>query len=341
MLVSQARRLAGVRFSYDGIIACMTIPVQMRAWRVHEYGGAEVLRLEAAPVASPGPGEVLVKVAAASVNPIDWKMRSGHLRALIRIALPRALGRDCAGFIVAVGEGVSGLASGQAVAGVADPTKHGTHAEYAVLPASQVAPLPPGVAPEVAASLCVSGLSAYIPLVEDAQLAAGRRVLIHAGAGGVGGLAIQIAGHLGAEVIATCGAANREYCLGLGASRVIDYTAVDFAAAASECDVVLDTIGGETHVRSQKVLKPGGVLAALSAAPVPSVPPREGIRIVVARIQATAARLAQLFAWSASGVLRSTVESRFPFERAPDAYRLSESGHARGKIVLASTSALT
>jgi len=306
----------------------------MRAWRVHEFGGPEALRLDTVPVPSPGPGEVLVKVAAASINPIDWKMRRGLLRDLIPIALPRALGRDCAGTVVAAGEGVTDLEPGIAAAGVADPMKHGTHAEYAVLPAAQVAPIPSGVAPEMAVSLCVSGLSAYIPLVEAAQLAAGQRVLIHAGAGGVGGLAVQIARHLGAEVIATCSAANRDYCIGLGASRVIDYTAGDFTASVSDCDVVLDTVGGETHVRSQKALKPGGVLVALMAAPVPSAPPREDIRIVAARIQATRARLAQLFAWAASGVLRSTAENRFPFERAMDAYRMSESGHARGKRVL-------
>jgi NADPH:quinone reductase-like Zn-dependent oxidoreductase len=315
----------------------MTFPVRMRAWRVHEFGGPEVLRLETAPVPSPGPGEILVKVHAASINPIDWKMRGGRLPAGMQVVLPRVLGRDCAGTIVAMGEGVAGLEPGALVAGVADPAKHGTHAEYVVLPTSQVAPVPSGIAPEVAASLCVSGLSAYIPLVEDARLESGQRVLIHAGAGGVGGLAIQIARHLGAEVITTCSAANRDYCLGLGASRAIDYGAEDFVAAAPGCDIVLDTIGGETHVHSQKVLKPGGVLAALSAAPVPSVPPREDIRIVAARIQATRKRLETLFEWAASGVLRSTVETRFPFERALDAYRISESGHARGKLVLVLT----
>ncbi len=315
----------------------MTIPETMRAWRVHEFGGPEVLRLDTVPVPLPGPGEVLVKVAAASINPIDWKMRSGYLRRIVQIALPRALGRDCAGMIVAMGEGVSDLAVGQAVAGLADPTRHGTHAEYAVLPAAQIAPIPAGVVPEAAASLGVSGLSAYIPLVEDARLAAGQRVLIHAGPGGVGGLAIQIARHLGAEVLATCSAANGAYCIGLGATRVIDYVTEDFVTAAPACDVVLDTIGGETHVRSQRSLKPGGVLVALMAAPVPSVPPRADIRVVASRIQSTRARLEQLFGWAASGVLRSTVESRFPFDRAPDAYRLSESGHARGKIVLAFT----
>ncbi len=313
----------------------MTLPAKMRAWRAQEFGGPDVLRLDIVPVPSPGPGEVLVKVAAASINPIDWKMRRGMLRAVIPIALPRALGRDCAGTIIALGEGVSRFVAGQAVAGLADPTKHGTHAEYVVLPVAQIAPIPGGVAPETAASLGVSGLSAYIPLVEDAKLAAGQRVLIHAGAGGVGGIAIQIARHLGAEVIATCGAANREYCRALGASRVIDYTAEDFVVAAPDCDVVLDTIGGETHVRSQQALKPSGVLVALSAAPVPSVPPRANIRIVASRVTATPARLAKLLDWAASSVLRSTVESRIPFERAPDAYAISESGHARGKIVLA------
>jgi len=312
----------------------MTLPARMRAWRLHEFGGPEVLRLETAPVPSADPGEILVKVSAASVNPIDWKMRRGYLRAAVQIALPRALGRDCAGIVVAIGEGVSGFAAGHSVAGVADAAKHGTHAEYAVLPAAQSAAVPRGVAMEVAASLCVSGLSAYIPLVEDAQVGAGQRVLIHAGAGGVGAIAIQIARHLGAEVVATCGAANREYCLGLGATRVIDYAAEDFAAAVSECDVVLDTVGGETHVRSQRVLKPGGLLAALHAAPVPSTPSRSDIRIVPARIQPTRARLQRLFEWAQSGVLRSTVEHRYRFEDALDAYRMSESGHARGKLVL-------
>ena len=312
----------------------MTLPSRMRAWRLHEFGGPEVLRLETAPVPAPEPGEILVRVAAASVNPIDWKMRSGHLRTVMQLSLPRALGRDCAGTVVAVGDGVSGFAPGQVVAGVANPAKHGTHAEYAVLPAAQSAPVPSGVALETAASFCVSGLSAYIPLVEDARVAAGQRVLVTAGAGGVGGIAIQIARHLGAEVIATCSAANREYCLGLGAARAIDYTAEDFASAVSECDVALDAVGGETHLRLQRVLRPGGILAALNAAPVPSAPSRADIRIVAARIQPTTERLAQLFAWAVSGVLRSTVERRYRFEDALDAYRMSESGHARGKLVL-------
>jgi NADPH:quinone reductase-like Zn-dependent oxidoreductase len=313
----------------------MAISETMRAWRVHEYGGPETLRLDTVPVPSPGPGEILVKIAAASINPIDWKMRSGYLRGMVQIALPRALGRDCAGTVVSVGEGISNLAIGQAVAGLADPTRHGTHAQYAVLPAAQIASIPAGVAPEAAASLGVSGLSAYIPLVEDARLAAGQRVLIHAGAGGVGGIAIQIARHLGAEVLATCSAANGPFCIALGATRAIDYATEDFVAAAPDCDVVLDTIGGETHARSQRALRPGGVLVALSASPTPSVPPREDIRVVGSRIQATRARLERLLEWAASGVIRSTVESRFPFEHAPDAYRVSESGHARGKIVLA------
>jgi NADPH:quinone reductase-like Zn-dependent oxidoreductase len=147
----------------------------MRALRIHGYGGPEVLRMENAPVPKPGPGQVLVRVRAASVNPIDWKMRKGLLAKVFPIEFPRILGRDCAG------EFEGGL-----VAGVSDPRTDGTHAEYAVLPADQVAPIPQGLSVEEAASLCVTGISAYIALVEDARVSGGHRVLIHAGAGGVG-----------------------------------------------------------------------------------------------------------------------------------------------------------
>ncbi|MCZ7565403.1 MAG: NADP-dependent oxidoreductase [Burkholderiales bacterium] len=224
----------------------------MRAWRIHRYGGAEVLALDRVAVPVPGPGEILVRVAAASVNPIDWKMRAGHLRDVFPLAFPRVLGRDCAGAVIALGAGVTGIGHGQAVAGVADPANDGTHAECAILPAAQAAPLPAGLAPAAAVCLCVSGLSAYIPLVEDARVRPGQRVLVHGGAGGVGNVAVQIARHLGAEVLATCSAANRDHCLALGAARVIDYAAEDFVAVAGPCDVVLDTAGGAVHARSPR-----------------------------------------------------------------------------------------
>ncbi len=307
----------------------------MRAWRIRAYGGPEVLALEEAPVPRPGAGELLVRVRAASVNPIDWKMRRGLLAEVFPVAFPRTLGRDCAGEIEALGPGVRGFAAGATVAGVADPRAGGTHAEFALLLAAQAAPVPEGVDAAAAASLCVAGLSASIALAEVARVAAGQRVLVHAGAGGVGTLAIQIARHLGAEVLATASAANREYCAGLGAARVIDYRSEDFVAAAAPCDVVLDTLGGDAHLRSLRALRPGGLLVALQAAPIPDGARRADVRVVAAQVRPTRERLERIFGWAATGVLHAQIGRTFAFADAPHAYDASESGHARGKLVIA------
>jgi NADPH:quinone reductase-like Zn-dependent oxidoreductase len=283
----------------------------VRALRIHAYGGPEVMRLEEVAPPVPGPGQLLVRVRAASVNPIDWKMRRGMLEKVFPITFPRTLGRDCAGEL-----------EGGLVAGVSDPRTDGTHAEYALLPADQVAPVPAGLDAGAAASLCVTGLAAYIALVEIARLAGGQRVLVHAGAGGVGSLAIQMASQLGLEVFTTASAVNRDYCLALGATQVIDYSKQDFTTAIPPCDVVLDTLGGEAHRRSMKMLKPGGVLVALD------------VRVVTAQVRPTRARLEQLFRWATSGVLRPQVTHSYKPEEASKAYAISESGHARGKMVI-------
>ena len=261
-----------------------------------------------------------MRVRAASVNPIDWKIRRGLLRSMMPITFPRTLGRDCAG-----------ESDGKLTAGVADARGEGTHAEYAVLPAAATAPVPAGLDAAAAASLCVAGLSAWIPLMEAAKVERGMRVLVHGGAGGVGSLAIQIARQLGAAVVAT--SSQGEYCRGLGAERVIDYRTDDFREAGP-FDAVLDTVGGETHVRSQQALKPGGVLVALSATPVPAHQPRADVRIERPMIQATRERLERIFEWAASGKLRPQVARQFRLDEAHAAYAASEGGHGRGKIVL-------
>lgn len=289
----------------------------MRALRIHAYGGPEVVQVDEIPIPT---GQVLVKVHAASVNPIDWKIRQGLLASMFPLTFPRTLGRDCAG-----------EAGGRLVAGVADMRTDGTHAEFAVLPESQLAPVPAGLDAAAATSLCVAGLSTYIPLVEIASLSKNSKILIHAGAGGVGSLAIQIARHLGAEVHATAGAANRDYCLSLGAARVIDYQKEDFLSFAPY-DVVLDTLGGETHMRSIKALRKGGLLVALAAAPIPNVSAPTDIRVAKAQILATPERLGKIFEWAVSGILQPQVTQRFSLD--PAAYAASESGHARGKIVM-------
>lgn len=284
----------------------------MRALRIHAYGGPEVMRLDDVPIPEAKTGEVLVKLAAASVNPIDWKMRHG----LMNVPLPRVLGRDGAGTDVATGERVVGVGTG-------------THAEYVVLPQTATAVVPESVSLEEGAALGISGLSAWIPLVENAKVAPGQRVLIHAGAGGVGAFAIQIARLRGAEVWTTCSAGNAEFCRTLGAYQTIDYTREDFTATGPIFDVVLDSIGGAVHSRSAEVLKPDGVLTYLNAAPTQPIA-RKDIQVKPTEVRATRERLENLLKLG----LRAPIEARFPLERAADAYELSRSGHARGKIVL-------
>jgi len=294
----------------------------MRAVRVHAYGGAETMQLDEVPVPRPGPGEILVRLAAASVNPIDWKMREGRLRAVFPLVLPRILGRDGAG-----------TADGERVMGVGAPGRDGTHAEFAVFSGNACSKVPANVSFERAAALGIAGLSAWISLVENAQIAAGQRVLVHAGAGGVGSLAIQIARLRGAEVWTTCSARNAGWCRGLGASRTIDYATQDFASLGPRFDVVLDTLGGAAHRRSAQVLKPGGALVYLSAAPVEPVA-RKDLKVLPTEVRATPERLEALLSLVSKGELKVPIEARFPLERAAEAYELSRSGHSRGKIVL-------
>jgi NADPH:quinone reductase-like Zn-dependent oxidoreductase len=292
----------------------------MRALRIHAYGGPEVMRVEEAPEPQAARGQVRVRVLAASVNPIDWKMRRGLLAAVFPVAFPRILGRDCAGEM-----------NGRLVAGVAEARTDGTHAEFALLPASATAAVPPGLDAAAAASLCVAGLSAWIALVETARLAAGMRVLVHAGAGGVGSLAIQIARALGATVLAT--STQSEYCRKLGADRVIDYRCEDFVQAGPY-DVVLDTLGGDTHVRSLGAVRPGGMVVALAAAPIPAHRPIPGVRIEKPAVVATRERLSALFEWAAAGRIVPQVNHTYPLQDAAKGYAASEGRHATGKIVL-------
>ncbi|MEO7404617.1 MAG: NADP-dependent oxidoreductase [Burkholderiales bacterium] len=305
----------------------------MLGWRIHNYGGVDSLRLETMPRPTPGAGELLVRLHAASLNPIDWKTREGMMKAYLPLELPRVLGRDGAGEVIAVGADVTGWKPGMRVLGVATVGRDGTHAEYCIFAATSAAQMPSGVSDDAAVCLGIAGLSAYIPLVELAKVVAGERVLVHAGAGGVGGLGIQIAKMLGAEVIATCGAANLDYVRSLGADRAIDYATEDFVAAAGPCDVVLDTMGGEVHQRSALALKPGGRLVYLAAVPVQPVA-RTDIKVEQARIVASPARLGALLQWAAERRIKPQVGKQFPLAQAPAAYQLSQAGHARGKIVL-------
>lgn len=310
------------------------VPQTMQAWVIRGYGGPQAMRYESMAVPEPGPDDVLVCVEVASVNPVDWKIRQGFLQGVLPLTFPRVLGRDCVGLVAQMGANCGGFEPGDRVVSVADPMRDGTHAEWAAVPCAQSARVPPGIAAADAACLGIAGLSAFAPLVEIAALKKGQRILIHAGAGGVGSVAIQIAKHLGAEVWTTCGTANVDFCAGLGADRTIDYTCERFEQVARECDVVFDTVGGEVHQRSYGVLKPGGLLVHLSAAPIDPVPPCGDVRVVRADIRASTARLARLLDWAAAGVIRAQPGKVFPLAQAQEAFALSAAGHARGKILL-------
>lgn len=303
----------------------------MQASRFHEYGPPDVLRLEETPRPEPAEGQVLVRVDAAGVNPIDWKLRAGHLQAFMPVELPHIPGFDLAGTVEALGAGVAGFAVGDEVFGRGSAT----YAQYAVAPANTLAPKPAAVSFEQAATLPVGGVTAWAGLFEAARLEPGQRVLVHGGAGGVGSFVVQLAHWKGAHVIATASAANAEFVCSLGADEVVDYAAVRFEDVVSDVDVVYDTVGGDVTERSWGVLKPGGILVVIAGMPDTATAEARGVRTsgtnapeVTSPILQELARLAEV------GDLRPQVGPTFQLADAAGAHALSETGHGRGRIVL-------
>lgn len=306
----------------------------MKAIQIRAFGGPEVMEFVETPEPMPGPNEVVVEVHAASVNPADCKMRDGSMNQYGALKLPRILGRDFSGTIAAVGAGISDLRPGDAVFGIADRLKDGTHAETHVIDAALVAKKPKTLSHIATAALGVAAASALTAFEIAAPVKAGDRILVHAGAGGVGHYAIQYARKKGAHVIATARADNHEFVKSMGAHEAIDYTAVDFSAAVTDCDLVLETLGGEAHVRSMRCLKPGGTLVWLNAAPLPQTAARGDIKVVHAIVKAARPQMERVGQLAAEGTLRPHVTATFPLERAAEAYALIETGRTRGKIVL-------
>lgn len=306
----------------------------MKAVWIERYGGPEVMRYGDRPAPEPGPADVLVAVKAASVNPIDWKMREGILRSAFALPMPYVLGRDLCGVALAVGPQVTGIAAGDPVFGMVDAARGGAHAERAALDHKLLAPAPRRVGAIEAAAAALVGATAIAALEETTKLAPGERVLVHGGSGGVGAFAVQLAKHRGAWVAATASAANRDYVAGLGADRVIDHATEDFTTRLGDLDVVLDTMGGTVHRRSMDVLKPGGRLVYIAAAPLPEGPPRPDIHIMRAMVRPARAQFARIAHLIDTGVVRMTVGAVLPLADAARGYEMSRAGHVRGKIVL-------
>jgi NADPH:quinone reductase-like Zn-dependent oxidoreductase len=308
----------------------------MKAIRIHAYGDANVLVYEDAPLPAPSDEEVLVRVHAAGVNPIDWKLRAGYLKDWIPHSFPFIPGVDFSGVVEEIGPGVPGLKAGDEVFGetnILGPA--GSYADYTVVPTSHVA-LKPRTAGDVeAAALPVVATTAWQALfgAGSIDLQSGQTILIHGGAGGVGSVAIQFAKWRGAVVIATASEANRDFLNQLGADQAVDYTKVPFETAVGKVDAVLDTIGGDTRDRSWKVLKRDGILASIRGEPSQADAAAHGVRAIYVDGALGLSALSQIAELVDKGILKPQV-TKLPLAEARKAHELSEAGHVRGKIVL-------
>jgi NADPH:quinone reductase-like Zn-dependent oxidoreductase len=305
----------------------------MRVITQHEFGGPEVLTIVDAPEPQPIPTEVLVRVKAIGLNPLDTRLRAGEFP----VPLPFTLGWDISG-VVEKAPHTWRLRPGNEVFGMPlFPRMANGYAELVSAPALHLAHKPAALSHVEAAALPSVGLTAWQGLVDLASVTAGDRVLVHGGGGGVGHVAIQIAKALGAHVITTASGSKREFVEELGADEVIDYTAVDFTEAARDIDVVLDTIGGRTVERSLEVLRPGGhLLTAVADDDVELAARYEaaGMRFSGIVADPDPVGLRGLVELVEQGQLRIHVQETFPFERVVDAHRALESGHLQGKLVL-------
>ena len=301
----------------------------MKAAFIERHGGPEVFQYGDLPDPVAGPGEVVVDIVAATVNAADWKSRSGGYGAA---KFPYVLGRDFSGTISAVGAGAD-LRIGEAVFGVCEAGQEGAYAEKIAVKASIVAMKPESLSHTNAAALALTGLTAMSAVEETLQLKRGETILIQGGAGGVAGFAIQFAKHIGARVVTTTSAANADYVRSLGADKIIDYNAQDFAQVVKDCDAVFDTVGGEVAQRSFAVLKPGGRAAFIaSGAQAPKAPRTDvaSLRPPVGRARRHMERIAQLYE---AGAIRPPEIKLYRLSQAADAHRVSEGRHFRGKLV--------
>lgn len=305
----------------------------MKALRIHEFGSENVLRLERIEQPEPAKGEVLVKIMAASVNPVDWKTRNGDYPPVTEEDLPLIPGRDIAGEVTALGSGVSGLSVGDRVFAILG-ARHGGYEEYVSLPATQLIAMPAGLSFDEAAAVPLAGMTAWQGLFQHGNLVAGQRVLIHGGGGGVGHFAIQFAKAKGAWVGTTVSGADVGLAKELGADEVIDYTTVRFEDLIDPVDVVLDLVGGETRERSFDVLKEGGVMVSTLGEPDKQEAKRRKVRVTGFMVSPNTKQLTEIADLIDRGEVKVVLHKVFPLEEAAAAQRALETEHVQGKIVL-------
>jgi alcohol dehydrogenase len=330
----------------------------MKAALIHRYGSNDLVKVEDIAIPTVGPTDLLIQVHAASVNPVDVKTREGKLKVLLKYRFPLVLGNDLSGVVVDVGAKVTRFKKGDGVYARVDKDRIGTFAEFAAVREGAAAPKPTNLTFTVAASLPLVALTAWQALVEIGKLGAKQRVLIQAGSGGVGSIAIQLARHLGATILTTVGARNVELVKRLGADVAINYRNTRFEDVARDCDLVLDSAGGETLVRCFECVKPGGVVVSIGGTPTAAFARSWGLNPVVvlairvmARKATAAARrhkaryeylfmhadgdqLREITRLVEAGVIKPLVDRVFPLEQVRDALAYSEAGRATGKVVI-------
>jgi NADPH:quinone reductase-like Zn-dependent oxidoreductase len=301
----------------------------MRASYFRRFGGPEVLEYGELDDPTPGAGEVLIEVHAASVNAADWKMRAGQYGAAV--SFPHVPGRDFSGVLVSSG---TVFKPGDAVFGVCEVPREGAYAERIAIREAIIAAKPEQLSHVQTAAIALAGLTATISLEETLQLKRGETILIQGGAGGVAGFAIALAKHLGARVITTASAQNHDYVRRLGADEVIDYRAEDFTKVVKGVDAVFDTVGGDITARSFAVLKPGGRLASIAVGGTAPASPREDVKSLRPKVDRDRRRLDRVAQLVQSGAVPLPEIKEYPLAKAAEAHRVSEARHLRGKLVL-------
>ena len=305
----------------------------MKAVQINEFGDRSVLLLNDIDMPAPADGEVLIKVMAASVNPVDWKIREGYLQPLLNHKLPLTLGWDVAGEVTAVGKNVTELNVGDAVYSRPDIAKNGSYAEYQTVTADECALKPRSLSWQEAAGVPLAALTAWQSLFDIANLQAGEKVLIHAGSGAVGQFAIQLAKLRGATVYTTTSSVNTALVLALGADHAIDYRVDDFSTL-EDIDVVFDTIGGETQAKSWKTLKTGGRLVSVTETPDEATAAQHGVAASLCFVQPNSQQLMKLGEYADAGQLKVNIDSEFALDQVAQAHERSETGRAQGKIII-------
>lgn len=307
----------------------------MQALQYTRHGPPDVLQHVMLPRPEPGPGEVRVRMFAAGLAPVDTKLRSGMLQAHFQLVFPKIPGRDGTGVIEKQGPGVDAWAVGDLVCVVADQLGNGTCAEAILCRTDQIVLRPPSLTLHQAAALLQPGISAWTAVMETARVQPGMRVLVHGGAGAVGSLMVQLCRHLGADVSATCRHDNCDYVVGLGAARALAYDREGSLDTARGQDLVFDLIGAATHDRSYALLRPGGHLVYLTAAPIMDRGSDFGVQVTRAQIADSPRVLAAVAALATQGVFQPRVAAVFPLADARLAHEALENGHVtRGRLVL-------